>query len=50
MVTMKGRRGWSGKSSRESLIAMGWLPTGQTILLYLNSIGGFKKLPWGPAE
>jgi hypothetical protein len=30
MVTMKGRRGWSGKSSGESLITMGWLPTGQT--------------------
>jgi hypothetical protein len=30
MVTMKGRRGWSGKSSGESLIGMGWLPTGQT--------------------
>jgi hypothetical protein len=27
MATVRGRRGWGGKS----LIAMGWLPTGQTI-------------------
>jgi hypothetical protein len=26
MVTMKGRRGWSGKSSGESLITMGGCP------------------------
>jgi hypothetical protein len=30
MVTMKGRRGWGEKSSGESLITMGWLPTSQT--------------------
>jgi hypothetical protein len=34
MVTMKGRRGSSGKSSGESLITMGWLPTGQTKIIY----------------
>jgi hypothetical protein len=33
MVTMKVRRGWSEKLSGESLIAMGWLPTGQTLLM-----------------
>jgi hypothetical protein len=40
MVTMKGRRGWSGKSSRESLITMGWLPTGQTVQTYNTSSRG----------
>jgi hypothetical protein len=38
MVTMKGRRGWSGKSSGESLIAMGWLPTGQTLFSLFFSL------------
>jgi hypothetical protein len=40
MVTLKGRRGWSGKPSRESLIAMGWLPTGQTIINLFSFLVG----------
>jgi hypothetical protein len=43
MVTMKGRRGWSGKLSGESLITMGWLPTGQTISLMNTDANVHKK-------
>jgi hypothetical protein len=43
MVIMKGRRGWSGKSSAESLITMEWLPTGQTNLSMIYLIH-YKKI------
>jgi hypothetical protein len=38
----EGKEGMEWKVSRESLITMGWLPTGQTIIIASNRIKYFR--------